>query len=114
MSAIRESPVETLEELRAVPASVHLPCLANMVEGGRTPLLSAPELEALGFRIALYANTVTRFLAKQVPMFLQRFQQHGGSPALVDEILPFDDLQQLVGTPGWMELEQRYQVTAAR
>lgn len=51
---------ETVEEMRRVPQSVRVPCLINLVEDGRTPLLPVAELEAMGYRIALYANMLMR------------------------------------------------------
>jgi 2-methylisocitrate lyase-like PEP mutase family enzyme len=48
----------TFEQMRAIGTALQgTPLLANMVEGGLTPILPAAELEALGYKIALYANT---------------------------------------------------------
>src|SRR5918911_2403671 len=55
-----ESPVSD-DELRRAAAELPLPCLANMVEGGRTPLHSAAELEAMGYHIVIWPNALTRF-----------------------------------------------------
>ncbi len=102
-----EAPL-TIEELRRVPASVSRPCLANMVEGGRSPLLNAGELEELGFRIALFANAVTRFIAKQVPLFLAEFMAEGGSRNLGHKQVLFDELQNIMDLDSWAEREVRY------
>lgn len=102
-----EAPL-TIDELRRVPASVSRPCLANMVEGGRSPLLNAAELEALGFRIALFANAITRFIAKQVPAFLSQFKEQGGSRQLGDQQVSFNELQEIMDLRSWAEREVRY------
>ena len=49
------------EGVLIAPGVFDLPLVANMVEGGRTPLLSKAELEALGYKLALFPGT--RFLA---------------------------------------------------
>ena len=102
-----EAPL-TMDEMRRVPASVSRPCMANMVEGGRSPLLNAGELEALGFRIALFANAVTRFIAKQVPAFLAEFKRQGGSRDLRSQQVSFDELQHIMNLEGWAEREVKY------
>ena len=48
-----ESP-ESVEEMRKIASNFHQPLLANMVEGGRTPVLSKAELEEIGFKIAIF------------------------------------------------------------
>ena len=49
--------VETREQLEAIPKLIDAPVMANMVEGGVTPFLPAPELEAMGYAIAIYPTT---------------------------------------------------------
>jgi 2-methylisocitrate lyase-like PEP mutase family enzyme len=53
-----ESP-QSEEEMAAITPRLKAPTLANMVEGGRTPILPAARLEALGFRLAIYPNSLT-------------------------------------------------------
>jgi len=52
---------ESVEEMRKITSSFHQPLLANMVEGGRTPVLSKTELEELGYKIGLFPGSA--FLA---------------------------------------------------
>ena len=54
------------DELAALPGRIPAPLLVNMVEGGRTPLLGATELGAIGYRIILFANTAMRVGARAV------------------------------------------------
>ena len=51
-----ESP-ESEEEMRRIGQSFDVPLVANMVEKGRTPVLTRPELEALGYKIAIFPVT---------------------------------------------------------
>lgn len=102
-----EAPL-TIEEMRRATSSVTRPSLANMVEGGRSPLLNADELEAIGYRIALFANAVTRFIAKQVPAFLSEFKAQGGSRDLRHQQVSFDELQDIMDLGSWAEREVKY------
>lgn len=99
---------QSAQELRQIVGAVRAPCLANMVEGGRTPLLSASDLDAMGFRIVIFPNAVTRFVARQVGEFLMALRAQGGTSGLRDRMLDFDALQQIVGLDAWLELDARY------
>jgi 2-methylisocitrate lyase-like PEP mutase family enzyme len=98
----------TLEVLAALPGRVRAPLLANMVEGGRTPVLSAAELGALGYRIVLFANTALRVGAAAVRDALVELRSTGDVRPLVGRMLSWDDRQALVGLDEIEALEQRY------
>ena len=91
-----ESP-ESLEELRRVGETFRgATLLANMVEGGRTPYLAASELEAMGFKIALFPGTGFLAAAAALRAAYARLQGAGigtGGPALH----PFADMNRLMG-----------------
>ena len=53
-----------LAEMRAICAAIPAPTLANMVEGGRTPILPQAELAEIGYKIAIYPNALTRIMAR--------------------------------------------------
>jgi 2-methylisocitrate lyase-like PEP mutase family enzyme len=98
----------TLETLRGLPARVGAPLLANMVEGGRTPLVDARELGAMGYRVVLFANTALRAGTLAVREALQALRRDGGSGAILDRLLPFPERQRLVGLPQYEALSERY------
>lgn len=103
----------TVEELAAVPPALPLPCLADMVEGGLTPLLPAADLERMGYRIALYANLALRAGAKAVERAFETLRRDGTSAALLDEILSWEERQGLVGLPDWQRLDRAIAAEAA-
>jgi 2-methylisocitrate lyase-like PEP mutase family enzyme len=98
----------SLEVLGALPGRVRAPLLANMVEGGRTPVLSAAELGALGYRIVLFANTALRIGAAAVRDALGELRATGDARPLVGRMLSWEDRQALVGLDEIEALEQRY------
>ena len=73
-----ESP-ENREEMQAINVALSRPTLANMVEGGRTPMLPAADLAALGYRLAIYPNSLARLLGHQGALLLETLRQTGGT-----------------------------------
>jgi 2-methylisocitrate lyase-like PEP mutase family enzyme len=100
----------TAEVLEALPRQIDAPLVANMVEGGRTPLFDARQLGAMGYRMVLFANTALRAGALAVRDVLRVLRQDGGSGAVLDRLLSWDDRQQLVGLPELQERAARYAI----
>ena len=106
-----EAPIDD-DELRRAAAEIPIPTLANMVEGGRTPLHSAAELEALGFKIVIWPNAVTRFVACQLAEFLGGLRQHGSTDPFRDRMYDFAQLNGLLGLAEFRALEEQYRAAA--
>jgi 2-methylisocitrate lyase-like PEP mutase family enzyme len=86
-----------------------VPLLANMVEGGKTPILPASELEALGFAIVIFAAGVVRAQAKTAEEFYASLRKHGSTQPFGARMFDFDDLNGLLGTPELLERGRRYE-----
>ena len=84
------------------------PLLANMVEGGKTPVLSAAELEKLGFRIAIFPGALVRHLAFSAKNFLEVLQKEGNTANLRDRMFDFNGLNAVIGTPEMLALGKKY------
>jgi 2-methylisocitrate lyase-like PEP mutase family enzyme len=84
------------------------PLLANMVEGGRTPVLSADELAAIGFRIAIFPGGLARAVGHLMADYFASLRQHGTTAPFQNRMLDFDGLNQLIGTPDMLALGQSY------
>jgi 2,3-dimethylmalate lyase len=102
-----ESP-ESPEELQRVASSFSVPTLVNMVEGGRTPLFPAQALEKLGFRLAIYPNSLTRLFAHFGELMLKELKASGSTDAFQDRMLNHDQLWELFDVRKWEQLEKRY------
>lgn len=98
------------EELAAVPRALAgcRPLLANMVEGGRTPLLSAAELEGLGYALVIFPGGLVRALARTARAFFASLKEHGTTAPFRDRMLDFDGLNALLGTEALLERAARY------
>ncbi len=84
------------------------PMLANMVEGGKTPLLNAEELQRIGYRIVIFPGGTVRALAHSLQGYLQSLRVHGSTAPFLDRMLDFQSLNQLIGTAQMLEQGRRY------
>jgi 2-methylisocitrate lyase-like PEP mutase family enzyme len=85
-----------------------IPLLANMVEGGMSPIQGASTLFGLGFKIVIYPGGTSRFLVKQMQHYYSTLLAHGGTHTLRDQMLDFDALNAVIGTPELLELGEHY------
>jgi 2-methylisocitrate lyase-like PEP mutase family enzyme len=84
-----------------------VPLVANMVEGGKTPLLSGPELEALGFSLVIFPGGIVRTLAKTAVEYYASLAAHGSTQPFRDRMFDFNELNGLIGTPEMIERGRR-------
>jgi 2-methylisocitrate lyase-like PEP mutase family enzyme len=98
------------DDMRAAVARLasHAPLLANMVEGGKTPLRPAAELEALGFAVVIFPGGAVRALVHALGDYYATLARDGTTAALRDRMLDFDRLQQVLGTAELLERGKRY------
>ena len=85
-----------------------VPLLANMVEGGRTPLKPADKLSALGFKVVIYPGAMIRVLVHAARNYLQALAEHGSTESVRSAMLDFGELNEILGTEGLLEAGRRY------
>lgn len=100
---------ESVDELKQVAAAIpNRPLMANMVENGRTPLLSVAELQALGYRLIAFPVTGLFAAAHALLGAMQHLRQHGTVAGLSSRSVSFQEFTDLVGLPHYKELEKRF------
>lgn len=89
------------EELTKIVAHVGggVPLMANMVEGGKTPMLSASELEGIGFSLVIFPGGIVRALAKAAADYYGSLSANGSNQPFRDRMFDFNALNDLIGTP---------------
>ncbi len=102
-----ESP-ESIEEMQKVTSSFNVPVLANMLEHGRTPLLTAKELEDLGYDLVIFCVASTYVIAKAVTKLMKELKTTGTTAGMIDEMIPFNEFNELVGLNIIREKEREY------
>jgi len=103
--------LETREQLAETGRrfGTRIPLLANMVEGGSTPLLGIDELAALGFRLAIYPGAMLRVFGHAGAAYLSHLREHGSTRGMLDRMLDFRGLNAVVGTDALLALGRRYE-----
>ena len=101
----------TLDEMRAITGQFggRIPLLANMVEGGKTPLLSAPELAEIGYRIAIFPGGAVRFLAAAGAEYYESLVATGSNAAMQNRMHDLGSLNDVLGTNEMLALGQTYE-----
>ena len=102
-----ESP-ESEAELYLINRQLDKPTLANMVEGGRTPVLPYPALQALGFSLAIFPNSMTRLLGRAGAALMAELKNAGTTAGMADSMLDHNELWDLFDNKRWRALEDRY------
>jgi len=99
---------QTVEELRIVGRSVRGPALVNVFEGGKTPMLAASELEAMGFRLGIYPSQTHRAAIRAAQKVLRAMKEDGDTHRVESDLATFQEREDAVGTARWRELEEKY------
>ncbi len=101
---------KTREELaRVVTALPGIALMANMVEGGKTPPLPAAELEAIGFALVIFPGGIVRALAHHAVGYYASLAANGTTEPFRNQMLDFDGLNRVIGTPEMIALGKRYE-----
>jgi 2-methylisocitrate lyase-like PEP mutase family enzyme len=104
-----EAPRERDELARVVErVGKQLPLMANMVEGGKTPIVPAHELDKLGFSFVIFPGGIVRALAKTAQDFYDTLKAEGTTDSFRPRMFDFNALNELIGTPQTLERGKRY------
>lgn len=102
-----ESP-ESEEEMRRIGKAFDLPLVANMVERGRTPVLSKQDLESIGYKLAIFPVTALLAAVAAMKSVYQQFEDQGSSSGGATPLFDFSELTKLMGFEDVWEFEKRY------
>jgi len=98
-------------QMRAITGrfAKRVPLLANMVEGGKTPLLDAKSLQQLGYRIAIFPGGLARCLVFAAQEYFTALKRDGTTEGLRSRMLDLQALNRVIGTPEMLERGKRYE-----
>jgi 2-methylisocitrate lyase-like PEP mutase family enzyme len=99
------------EQLSAVAKALggRLPLLANMVEGGNTPMYTAAELGEMGYSIVIFPGGIVRALARTAQAYYASLFANGTNTPFADNMFQFGELNELIGTPAMLASGQTYE-----
>jgi 2-methylisocitrate lyase-like PEP mutase family enzyme len=89
-----------------------VPLLANMVEGGATPISSATNLQDMGFDIVIFPGGIVRALAMTAQNYYASLMNAGSNKPFSDRMHDFDGLNAAIGTPEMLALGKRFDGTS--
>lgn len=100
--------MRTVDEMKEIGSSVNAPLVANMIEGGITPILPAGSLHSMGFSLVLYPLSVLYASASASLRTLRELRKSGSTAGGAGDMLSFDQFNEIVGLPDLKALEKRY------
>ncbi len=99
---------KSIQEMKKIGKKINAPLVANMIEGGATPIVSASTLNKMGFKIILYPLSVlfaNTFASLQI---LKELKKTGTTSKLTKKLVSFDQFNDIVELPKFKKLERKY------
>jgi len=102
--------VTTVEDMRRVNAAVPVPSMANMIEGGRTPFMTAEELQAVGYAVVAYPCASVFTAVKALRKWASHLKFHGTSAGFAgpDTMIDFEEYFRFIGAAAIREREKLF------
>ncbi|MEE2860052.1 MAG: isocitrate lyase/PEP mutase family protein [Paracoccus sp. (in: a-proteobacteria)] len=100
--------LESVDEMREACRRIDAPMMANMADGGKTPILPAAELQAIGYSMAIYPAMTGLAAAQAAENALAAFIQHGTSVTPAQPLFDFAEFNGLIGFPEVWEFERKW------
>jgi 2-methylisocitrate lyase-like PEP mutase family enzyme len=101
----------SFDEMKTIRKSFHvsIPLLANMVEGGKTPVKTAKNLKKLGFNIIIFPGGAVRAVTFQLQEYYAGLLKNGSNSKFSKKMHNFDSLNAVIGTPELLKVGKKYE-----
>ena len=99
---------ESVEEMTEICQKIDCPLMANMVDGGRTPLLTAEQLKDIGYQIAIFPGTAFLAAVSAVESVYQYLKTTGSSAGLPTPLYNFEEFSRLMGFEDVWAFEKKW------
>ncbi|MPN28037.1 2,3-dimethylmalate lyase [bioreactor metagenome] len=94
--------------MKKINEAISVYTLANMVEGGRTPLVPNDKLAAMGYNLVIYPTASTYVTTKAMLDLMEGLKKDGTTATMIDKMIPFPQFNDLIGLPRIREIEAKY------
>ena len=98
----------SIDEMKKIGKEINAPLVANMIEGGATPLSSAETLSKMGFNIILYPLSVLYANTFATMNILTELKNTGNTAKYKQKVVNFDQFNELVELPKFRKMEEKY------
>ena len=105
--------IEAFQNVKQIAGAVErfgnqIPLLVNMVEGGKTPMLPAAELETMGFSVVIFPGGLVRAIAHTAEQYFASLNEMGSTRDYQNRMFNFKELNELLGTDRILEAGKQY------
>ena len=105
--------IEAFQNVKQIAGAVEqfgdkIPLLVNMVEGGKTPMLPAAELETMGFSVVIFPGGLVRAIAHTAEQYFASLNEMGSTRDYQNKMFNFEDLNELLGTDRMLKAGKQY------
>ena len=105
--------IEAFQNAEQIASSVErfgnqIPLLVNMVEGGKTPMLPAAELETMGFSVVIFPGGLVRAIARTAEQYFDSLNEMGSTRNYQNKMFDFKELNELLGTDRMLKAGKQY------
>ena len=99
---------QSIEELEIIAKSVKAPLMVNMVEHGRTPLLSPAEFQKMGYSVVAYPLSAIYTVPKALADLYREIKEKGTTKDFEKNMVTFNEFNKLIGLPKYRKLEEEF------
>ena len=99
---------KTIQEMKKIGNAINAPLVANMIEGGATPISSVSQLREMGYKIILYPLSVLFSNTYATLQILKELKRAGTTKKLEKTMTNFDQFNELVELSKYKKLEKQY------
>ena len=105
--------IEAFQNVKQIAGAVErfgnqIPLLVNMVEGGKTPMLPAVELETMGFSVVIFPGGLVRAIAHTAEQYFASLKEMGSTRDYQNKMFNFEELNELLGTDRMLKAGKQY------
>ena len=105
--------IEAFQNIKQIAGAVvrfgnQIPLLVNMVEGGKTPMLPAAELETMGFSVVIFPGGLVRAIAHTAEQYFASLNEMGSTRDYQNKMFNFEELNELLGTDRMLKAGKQY------
>lgn len=98
---------QTMEEVRAIPKKIHGPCLLNVVQGGKTPVIRLKDAEEMGYKIAILPGLLLRAAVQAFDQALDSVKTHHVAPDYLNNTSPQQNFRRF-GADEWDAIRSKF------
>ncbi len=98
----------TMEQIREIPRRLPLPVLINMFFSGKTPLVSAPDLEKMGYKVEIIPSDAQRAAIRAMQRVFEAIKRDGEASRMANDMASFDEREAIVQTRKWLDMGKNW------